>query len=118
MVRGNSGGWYHFVELVPDFNHQQNAQHTYKVCTLYPGFVSVQSLPHPRIVTFSTTTDLPLPDPRYLKLHAVVCRVAHLSGVAEYLDRYDSEQDERNYLACDGSSAEYLNSRLHSILGA
>ena len=80
--------------------------------------MSVRSLPHPRIVTFSTTMDLPLPDPRYLRLHAVVCRVGHLSGVATYLDRYDREQDERNYLAHDGSSAEYLTSRLHSILGA
>jgi len=39
-----------------------------------------------------------------------------MSGVAEYLDMYDNEQDERNFLANDGSSAEYLASRLDSVL--
>jgi len=94
----------------------QNAQHTYRVCTLFPHCGPVESLPHPRIVTFTTTTNHPLPDPRYLKLHAVVCRVGHLSGVADHLDMYDHEQDERSFLANDGSSAEYLTSRLHSVL--
>jgi len=93
----------------------QNMPHTYRVCTLFPNVDAVESLP---LVTFTTTTNHPLPDPRYLKLHAVVCRVGHLSGVTKYLDMYDNAQDERSFLAYDGSSAEYLVSRLHSALVA
>jgi len=53
--------------------------------------MAVESFPHPR----TGPTNHLLPDPRYLKLHAVVCRVGHISGVTEYLDMYDHEQDER-----------------------
>lgn len=63
----------------------------------------------------TTRTDLELPDPRYLKLHATICKVAHLSDVARYLDEYDGEQEERSVLARDGSSADYLDSRLQGI---
>ncbi|EFI27097.1 hypothetical protein CC1G_15227 [Coprinopsis cinerea okayama7 len=50
-------------------------------------------------VTFNTTrttfnstrtSTLPLPDPRYLRLHAAICRVAHLSGAAAYLARLEA----------------------------
>lgn len=39
------------------------------------------------IVTFTTSDSdcLPLPDPRYLMLHATVCRIAPLSGLSGYL---------------------------------
>ena len=95
----------------------QNTEHSYRVCTLHRNSRAVDYLPLSRIVTFTTTTDLSLPDPRYLRvrLHATVCRVAHLSGVAGYLDAYDCEQEERKVLAHDGSSAEYLLSRLQGI---
>jgi len=36
--------------------------------------------------------DLQSPDPRCLKLHTAVCRVARLSDVVGYLDAYDREQ--------------------------
>jgi hypothetical protein len=34
-----------------------------------------------------------VPDVRYLRLHAACCKVAHLSGAAEYMEKYyrDSE---------------------------
>jgi len=34
----------------------------------------------PSHVTFSTKTDLPLPNPQYIKMHAAICRVAAKSG--------------------------------------
>ena len=37
--------------------------------------------------------------PRYLWLHAAVCRVAHMSGAAQYLDLFDEELETNNVLA-------------------
>ena len=39
----------------------------------------------PKFVTFATDTDLPLPNPGYLELHALCCEAAWMSGAAEYL---------------------------------
>jgi hypothetical protein len=95
----------------------QNTQHRYRVCTLYPNLEVVAILPANHIVTFSTTTGLPLPDPRYLKLHATVCRVAHQSGISGYLDMFERELEETKILAHDGSSAEHLVWRLQDVFG-
>lgn len=69
-----------------------------------------------RLVTFTSVDGLELPDPRYLRLHATICRVAHMSGAPEYLDLYDYEQEERGVLARDGTSADFLKARLHRVL--
>ncbi len=47
-------------------------------------------------VNFTTTdpTWLPPPDPRYLTLHAACARVAHFSGVGNYLCAVISEAKE------------------------
>ncbi|KAF9524243.1 hypothetical protein CPB83DRAFT_774144, partial [Crepidotus variabilis] len=69
---------------------------------------------NPTRVHFTTSTTLPFPDPRYLAIHAVVCRVAHMSGVPEYLNL---EWEERlPVLARDGSSARILEFRLEKLL--
>ena len=78
----------------------------------YPNAAAVALLPAHRIVTLSTTTDLLLSDPRYLKLHATICRVAHLSGVFGFLDTFQREMKERQVLAIDETSAEHLAWRL------
>ncbi|KAF8198543.1 hypothetical protein BJ912DRAFT_951804 [Pholiota molesta] len=44
-----------------------------------------------------------------------VCRVAHLSGAAGYLDREERESESRGVLALDGSSAALLASRLAHV---
>lgn len=69
-------------------------------------------LQQPHIVTFTTTTNLELPDSKYLRLHAAVCRVAHMSGVAGYLQSIDREVEETRVLSHDGTSADVLASRL------
>ena len=51
---------------------------------------------------------LPLPNPRYLEIHAACCRVAHMSGAAEYFDRMIRDVEETRVLAEDGGSAEVL----------
>ena len=85
-------------------------QNNHTVQTTFP------ILPHPLVVTFTTTTNLELPNPKYLKLHAAVCRIAHMSGAAGYLDLYDREIEERWVMACDGSTADLLVSRLSQAL--
>ena len=76
---------------------------------------ALSHLPANRLITFtSTDPSLPLPNPEYLKLHAAVCRVAHMSGAAGYLDREDQDVDRIEVLARDGS-ANILASRLTSV---
>ena len=84
---------------------------TYILRTLGPGMGILSHLPAVPIITFtSTDPSLPLPNPEYLKLHAAVCRVAHMSGAAGYLDQEDRDVDRIGVLACDGSSANLLAS--------
>jgi hypothetical protein len=89
---------------------------TYRVHTLVPNFAVLQHLPPNPVITFtSTDPSLPLPNPEYLKLHAAVCRVAHMCGAADYLDQQDRDFDRTPVLARDGSSANLLSSRLKSV---
>ncbi|KAF6751188.1 hypothetical protein DFP72DRAFT_816840 [Ephemerocybe angulata] len=64
-------------------------------------------------VTFTShDSTLELPDPRYLQLHAAICRVAHLSGAAEYIDQHDRDIEDLLVLAPDGSSADLFAAHL------
>jgi hypothetical protein len=38
------------------------------------------------ITLTSQYPNLPLPNPTYLRIHAACCRVAYLSGIAEYME--------------------------------
>jgi hypothetical protein len=62
------------------------------------------SLGLPQTVTFTARNNLPLPDPRYLALHAACANVAHLSGAGEYIDSVDRDIDAIRVLVKDGSS--------------
>ena len=46
-------------------------------------------------------TTLPVPSPRYLRLRASCCPVAHLSGAGEYIDKILRDIGERSVLAAD-----------------
>jgi hypothetical protein len=86
---------------------------SYQLNTVDHGFLALMHLPPNPVITFtSTDPSLPLPNPEYLKLHAAVCRVAHMSGAAGYLDQEDRDVDRIRVLARDGSSANLLASRL------
>jgi hypothetical protein len=46
-------------------------------------------------ITFeSTDPDLSLPNPDYLRIHAACCRVAHLSGAGEYMDKIIDDPED------------------------
>jgi len=93
------------------FDHMTND--TYRVIALDPGCGILSLLPPNPTVTFTSTDPcLPLPNREYLKLHAAVCRVAHMSGAARYLNQEDRDIDRIRVLAPDGSSADLLASRL------
>ncbi|KAI0363062.1 hypothetical protein BV20DRAFT_915189, partial [Pilatotrama ljubarskyi] len=54
-----------------------------------------------------------LPNPRYLKLHAACCWIAHMSGAAEYLELIYRDVEELPVLAHNGASADVLTFALH-----
>jgi hypothetical protein len=60
-------------------------------------------------VTFQTKKDLALPNPDYLRIHAACCRIAHLSGAAEQIDKVLEDLEAMPVLSEDGSSAHVLS---------
>ncbi|KAF5350969.1 hypothetical protein D9756_008340 [Leucocoprinus leucothites] len=57
--------------------------------------ILLNSLPHTATVTFTSRCDeLPLPNPRYLVLHAACARVVTFSGVYPYIIRLLDREDE------------------------
>lgn len=117
--------WFEHVavsgEYIPSFHcpltFSQDLNNTYTICFSGP-LDSLSFLPAGKshTVTFtSTDPSFPLPNPGYLRLHAAVCRVAHMSGVAKYLKLDDRKFDELNVLARDGSSTDLLTSRLAHV---
>jgi hypothetical protein len=58
---------------------------------------------------------LPVPAPELLALHATCCKVAHLSGAAEYIDMIYRDADEIGVLAPDGTSGDILGYALSSL---
>ncbi|PBK88951.1 hypothetical protein ARMGADRAFT_1065295 [Armillaria gallica] len=72
---------------------QDNQPDTYTVVSTISGLL--ERLPR-RTVTFTTPDPeaLPLPSPAYLAIHAVCCRVARLSGAADYVEELLREEEE------------------------
>lgn len=118
--------WFEHVAVssckyIPSFHcpltFSQDLDNTYTVCFWSPrDRLSFLSAGQSHTITFTSTDPcLPLPNPDYLRLHAAVCRVAHMSGTAQYLDLEDRKIDELKVLACDGSSADLLTSCLAHV---
>lgn len=85
----------------------------YRVC-LAPKY-DHQFLRVPKEVQFIAHYGLPLPSPRYLGIHAACCRIAWLSGAAEYLDTILRDMDDLKVLAEDGSSVEVFGWALQGL---
>ncbi|KIK65273.1 hypothetical protein GYMLUDRAFT_219103 [Collybiopsis luxurians FD-317 M1] len=70
----------------------------------------VKMLHIPSHITFEYfRTRLPLPNPEYLRIHAFVCKVAHMSGAADYIDDLYRKMERTDVLAEDGSSMDILH---------
>ncbi|KIM71457.1 hypothetical protein PILCRDRAFT_93850 [Piloderma croceum F 1598] len=92
----------HFDKLNLWFEAVLGQAHTYRICGLEEV---IQGLP--ASVTFSShCAGLDLPDPRYLRMHAAAARVAHLLGVAAYIDDIldDLDEGQTRVMSEDGSS--------------
>ncbi|EUC62641.1 hypothetical protein RSOL_424570 [Rhizoctonia solani AG-3 Rhs1AP] len=83
----------------------EGMEDTYAIGRRYPGLRPDL----PQAITFTTSNPaLPLPDRRYLALHAACARVAHLSGATETIGSISNEMEHRGVLSEDGSSAVLL----------
>ncbi|TFK56320.1 hypothetical protein OE88DRAFT_1689331 [Heliocybe sulcata] len=83
----------------------------YKAVTSHKN---VLGLGVPDTVTFETADErLALPNPTYLRLHALCCKVAHLSGALEYYKQL--EDDDIEYDPYGPVPADVLTARLHDI---
>ena len=72
-----------------------------------------------QFVRFSTPDPVHLLVPAcdLLALHATCCKVAHLSGAAEYIDEIYRDADELGVLSADGTSGDILSYMLFRNCG-
>ncbi|TFK82705.1 hypothetical protein K466DRAFT_556152 [Polyporus arcularius HHB13444] len=88
------------------FEEVQDKEHFYRI-EVAPR---VQQVAHfPQEVQFVAHHHLALPNPEYLRIHAACCRVAHLSGAAEYLDDIYRRMERQPVLSEGGESADVLH---------
>ncbi|EPQ51994.1 hypothetical protein GLOTRDRAFT_140473 [Gloeophyllum trabeum ATCC 11539] len=65
------------------------------------------------VVTFESTNErLALPNPTYLRIHALCCRVAHLAGAAEYYNKLENDDE---YCETGPVPADALAARLYDL---
>ncbi|KAG8906720.1 hypothetical protein FRB99_006318 [Tulasnella sp. 403] len=102
--------WFKPVESRPNC-------YTLETASIVEGFPSIVVPAAGTIVEFTTPdpTDLPLPDSRYLALHAACAQVSHASGAAEYIDELLCDMEDRTVLASDGSSSKLLDHALSLV---
>ncbi|KAG2007981.1 hypothetical protein CC2G_013463 [Coprinopsis cinerea AmutBmut pab1-1] len=95
------------IWLVPSGDPEPN---TYKVEASHP----LRLRKFPKVIRFQSSDpeNLPLPDPRFLEIHALCAKVAHFSGATSYLDRLLRDYEDSTVLADDGSHAELLKQLL------
>jgi len=86
---------------------QDGKENTYNICATERAHLWTCK-PNP-IEFKSAYPDLPLPNPAYLRIHAACCRVAHLSGAGEYMDKILEDLEDTLVLSKDGSSAHILS---------
>jgi len=58
---------------------------------------------------------IPLPSRRYLELHAACCRIAHLSGAGQYIDKHLRDMESKQVLSGDGRDAELFHTALFGL---
>ncbi|KAF8889169.1 hypothetical protein CPB84DRAFT_1733076 [Gymnopilus junonius] len=76
-------------------------RHRYKLAAIRP---SIPEYGRQIELTTPDPVEYPLPDPRYLRLHAACARVAHLSGAGEYIEKALRDIEDIGVLANDGGS--------------
>ncbi|KAH9175892.1 hypothetical protein EDB89DRAFT_1903406 [Lactarius sanguifluus] len=88
---------------------QEGLPNTYTMKSTDPVFLAKCKAADCKITLTSEYPDLPLPNPDYLEIHAACCRVAHLSGAGEYMDKVLEDLEDTRVLSQDGSSGRILS---------
>ncbi|EJF60899.1 hypothetical protein DICSQDRAFT_106992 [Dichomitus squalens LYAD-421 SS1] len=88
------------------FEEVRGEENRYRV-VLAPGLTHTL-VGVPEQVKFVARHGLSVPSPKYIRVHAMCCRVAHMSGAAKYLDVLIRNMEELQVLAEDGTSADVL----------
>ncbi|KAG9026895.1 hypothetical protein FRB95_008348 [Tulasnella sp. JGI-2019a] len=95
-----------FDQLILWFEPEGDIPNQYRVCLKREINLG---LPNPPVVTFTSSDPrIPLPNARFLKLHAACVKVANLSGASEYIESMLRDVEEIEVLASDGTSADVL----------
>ncbi|KAH9002540.1 hypothetical protein EDB86DRAFT_2847233 [Lactarius hatsudake] len=97
-----------FDQLDIWFEAVKGSPNTYTMKTTDPVFLAKCKAADRKITLTSGDPRLPLPNPDYLEIHAACCRVAHLSGAGEYMDKVLEDLEDTRVLSEDGSSARIL----------
>ncbi|PBK64878.1 hypothetical protein ARMSODRAFT_853075, partial [Armillaria solidipes] len=86
-------GFFEYFNRLALWLQAVDQPHTYVVVSTSPA--TLRRLPS-RVVTFTTPDPeaLPLPSPVYLAIHAACCRIARMSGAADYVDKVLREKEE------------------------
>ncbi|KAG8955561.1 hypothetical protein FRC04_007552 [Tulasnella sp. 424] len=100
--------WYLRLKI-----HRQSSDPAWFGRGIKPELFAMLRLPD--TVTFIPRSDIPVPDPRYLALHAACAKVVHESGMAEILDNLLRELERTSVLSTDGSTAHLLRHALEII---
>lgn len=70
----------------------------------------------PREIEFrSSRPDLPLPSPTYLSIHAACCKLAHMSGAADHMEKMENDSDSFSPAVPSDEFAAYLAVKLYDI---
>lgn len=96
-----------FDQLAMWFEAVEGSPNTYTIKAIEPLVLAYCK--DTKITLTSERSDLPLPNPDYLEIHAACCRVAHLSGAGEYMDKVLEDLEDTHVLSQDGSSARILS---------
>ncbi|CAE6432736.1 unnamed protein product [Rhizoctonia solani] len=93
---------YFFGRLTAWLEPTEEGEHAYRVCATH----QFHKFPKGKVVQFTThdIQKLPLPDPRFLAIHAACAKVLQASGVGKRIDRILWDREELLALPEDGSS--------------
>lgn len=72
--------------------------------------------PGAETVSFVSRSEVPVPDPRYLALHAACAKVLHKTGMTSILEEIIDDLERTPVLLSDGSSAHLLRHALEMIV--
>ncbi len=116
--------WFHMLELwfeavvgvfffldnvIQTEGPQKGSPNTYMIKATSRTHLTSCKAEDGKITLTSASPGLPLPNPVYLEIHAACCRVAHLSGAGEYMDKLLEDLEGTSVLSEDGSSAHVLS---------